>query len=120
MELLILLTILLGIGLTISLYFNYNLFKNFNTLEENYNELEKIGGEHEKFILSLRSKVLQSNSQLRQIDRSGSFESDDEVGFFFKELKEIISDISNYFDIREEAVSDELINVINQRTNTLQ
>ena len=30
------------------------------------------------------------NTQLKKIDSKGSFESDDEVGYFYKELKKII------------------------------
>jgi hypothetical protein len=38
----------------------------------------------------MRNRVLEMNSQIRLIDKRGTFESDDEVGFFFKELKNIL------------------------------
>lgn len=62
------------------------LFNNDKNLE-NANE----------FILQLQDRVIRHNTTIRQIDDRGSFESDDEVGFFFEELKKMIEDISNYF-----------------------
>ena len=39
----------------------------------------------------------ESNSKLKQIDRLGSFEADDETGFAFKELKDIYDDLNRGF-----------------------
>lgn len=58
--------------------------------------------ENQEFIFSIRNRVLSQRSYLRQLDRIGSFESDDEVGIFFKELKKIITDISVYLELEEE------------------
>ena len=38
------------------------------------------------------------NNQLKQIDNKGTFEADDEVGFFFTELKELNSILNNIFE----------------------
>ena len=40
------------------------------------------------------------------IDDSGHFESDDEVGFFFEELKQLGDELDQLFEITEE-VDDE-------------
>ena len=37
-----------------------------------------------------------ANKKLTEIDFKGSFESDDEVGFFFKELKNIQESINKF------------------------
>ena len=37
------------------------------------------------------------NDQLKKIDHEGTFEADDEVGFFFRELKELNSILNNLF-----------------------
>jgi len=34
------------------------------------------------------------NAELKKIDSKGSFESDDEVGYFYKELKRIIHQLN--------------------------
>lgn len=45
------------------------------------------------------SKVIEiSDKKLKEIDRKGTFHSDDEVGFFFTSLKEI-QDILNEFKV---------------------
>jgi hypothetical protein len=43
------------------------------------------------------------NSQIRAIDKRGSFESDDEVGFFFKELQNIVDRLNILFSIVNES-----------------
>jgi hypothetical protein len=96
MEILLILLFLLLIG---SLYGNINLYKK-------YSKLEEIAQENQDFILAIRNRVMSQRSYLKQIDKKGSFESDDEVGYFFKELKKIINDISLYFE-DEEIVDDE-------------
>lgn len=91
----IFLVIVLSLSLLTSLYVVYNLNKK-------YSELESIAMENQEFIFSIRNRVLSQRSYLRQLDRIGSFESDDEVGIFFKELKKIITDISVYLELEEE------------------
>jgi hypothetical protein len=41
------------------------------------------------------------------LDRRGAFESDDEIGFFFKELKKIVDDISKNFEMEEEEIDQD-------------
>ncbi len=49
------------------------------------------------FFQKLKSQISESNSKLKQIDRLGSFEADDETGFAFKELKDIYDDLHRGF-----------------------
>lgn len=86
--------------LIVSCYINYNLYKK-------YNSLEQISIQNEEFIIAIRNRVLSQQSYLRQLDNRGAFESDDEVGYFFKELKKIVNDISTYLDIEESEESSE-------------
>lgn len=97
MTLLIIFLVLLLGG---SVYAVYNLYKK-------YDALEKVAQENVDFILSLRSRVLSQQSYLKQLDRKGAFESDDEVGYFFKELKKIINDISFYLEVETEQSEEE-------------
>ena len=41
-----------------------------------------------------------SNEKIKKIDIKGSFEGDDEVGFFFKNIKQI-QEVLNYFNIKK-------------------
>ena len=44
---------------------------------------------------AVREKVLDVQVQLKEIDIKGSFEADDEVGFVFKEIQELVDDLTN-------------------------
>jgi hypothetical protein len=92
MEFLVVFLILLLLG---SGYVIYNLYKK-------YSQLESIAQENVDFIMSMRNRVLSQQSYLKQLDRKGAFESDDETGYFFKELKKIINDIAVYLDVEQE------------------
>ena len=53
---------------------------------------------YEEIILQINDKIEYVNSQLKLIDEKGTFEADDEVGFFFQELKEIGKLLDNLFE----------------------
>lgn len=77
----------------------YNLYQKYDKLETEYDTTVQRATESEEFILSIRNRVMSQRSYLKQLDNRGAFESDDEVGYFFKELKKIINDISVYFEM---------------------
>ena len=53
---------------------------------------------YEEIILQINDKIEYVNAQLKLIDEKGTFEADDEVGFFFQELKEIGLLLDNLFE----------------------
>ena len=87
----ILTIIILSIALLGSLFANYNLLKNFEQSEEYDENLESWVSEFSKTIANM-------NREIKKIDNKGSFESDDEVGYFYKELKRIINQINTLGD----------------------
>ena len=89
--------ILLSVLLTASVYVNINLYNKFDKLEEMAETSVDTLLENEKFLTELKNRVLSQQSYLRQLDRIGSFEADDETGYFFKEMKDIVNDIAVYF-----------------------
>lgn len=89
--------VLLSIILIVSVYVNINLLRKFDKLDEMAQNSVDILLENEKLLTSLKNRLLSQQSYLRQLDRIGAFEADDETGYFFKELKSIINDISLYF-----------------------
>ena len=89
--------IVLSVLLLSSIYVNINLYKKFDKLDEMAQESVDTLLENERFLTELKNRVLSQQSYLRQLDRIGSFEADDETGYFFKEMKDIINDIAIYF-----------------------
>lgn len=79
------------------------MYIKFDKLEEISSGLETTLSETNDFISSLKKRVMSQRSYLNQLDRRGAFESDDEVGYFFKELKKIIKDISIFLEDDEQA-----------------
>lgn len=89
--------VVLSILLVVSIYVNINLTKKFEKLEVMAEESVDALLENEKLLTTLKNRLLSQQSYLRQLDRIGAFEADDETGYFFKELKSIVNDISTYF-----------------------
>lgn len=82
--LVILITLLLGV----SVYANYNLVKRNEELEEQVAALQDVLDE-------VKDQVIDINTRLIEIDIRGSFEADDEVGFVFKEIKEMSAELTD-------------------------
>jgi uncharacterized protein HemX len=101
----ILAMIVLSICLGISIFVNVNLARKFEQLDEMAQNSVDALIENEKFLTELRNRIRSQQSYLRQLDRIGSFESDDETGYFFKEMKDIMNDIAVYFG--ENPIDDE-------------
>ena len=58
---------------------------------------------YEEIILQVNDKIEYVNQQLKLIDEKGTFEADDEVGFFFQELKEIGKLLDELFEEVDDA-----------------
>jgi len=59
--------------------------------------LEESNEQYAEWYLNFKKEIDTAASQLRQIDRKGSFEADDEIGFMFKEIKKIQGRLNEYF-----------------------
>ena len=57
--------------------------------------------EYENIILNINNTIETINRQLKLIDDKGSFEADDEVGFFFDELKQLGTQLEELFETEE-------------------
>ena len=58
--------------------------------------------EYENIILKINNTIETIKIQLKKIDDKGTFESDDEVGFFFTEIKQLSNDLENLFETEVE------------------
>ena len=57
---------------------------------------------YENIILNISNTVESIKLQLKVIDDKGTFESDDEVGFFFQEVKQLGKELDNLFETEVE------------------
>ena len=57
--------------------------------------------EYENIILNINNTIESINRQLKLIDDKGHFEADDEVGFFFDELKQLGNQLEELFETEE-------------------
>lgn len=89
--------VILSIVLAMSLFVNLNQLRKQESQSEYIEELESSNAEYYTFFTSLKTRVGESNSKLKQLDRLGSFEADDETGFVFKEMKDIFDDLNKGF-----------------------
>jgi len=83
------LNIILIISLCITLYGLYNLVRKNESLEE-------IIINREGFIRDIKYAIFTSSERLHEVDANGTFSTDDEVGFFFEDLKQISNDLNEY------------------------
>jgi len=70
-------------------------FTTFNLLMKN-EQAEDIIMSQDTFISKFMDTVNKADAKLKQIDHKGSFESDDEIGFFFKEVKNIQATLNEF------------------------
>jgi len=57
--------------------------------------------EYENIILNINNTIESITHQLKLIDDKGHFEADDEVGFFFDELKQLGEQLEELFETEE-------------------
>ena len=70
-----------------------------------YYSIKKIG-QYESIILNFNNRIEYIKQQLKLIDDKGHFEADDEVGFFFEEIKLLSSQLDDLFDPLDEVVDE--------------
>ena len=58
--------------------------------------------QYEDLILQIQQIITFATDKMKQVDSTGHFESDDEVGFFFEELKSIQLSLDGVFEQTEE------------------
>tara|TARA_R110000796_G_scaffold28881_1_gene78615 strand:+ start:565 stop:852 length:288 start_codon:yes stop_codon:yes gene_type:complete len=75
------------------------LYTTYNLLRKNENSEDIVVG-YLTYLDQISRIIEISDEKLKKIDIKGSFSSDDEVGFFFKQIKQI-QDILNEFKLKK-------------------
>ena len=89
--------IILSIVLAISILVNINQLRKQEAQSDYIEDLENSNTEYHTFFQQLKTKVGQANSEIRNADRLGAFESSDEIGASFGIIKEVIEDLNRGF-----------------------
>ena len=66
-----------------------------------YSSLRRIN-QYENLIVQFQQIIDFATDKMKQVDADGHYESDDETGFFFQQLKDIQLLLSNVFEPNEE------------------
>ena len=86
--------IVLSVILLVSLLVNINQLRKQEAQADYIEDLETSNTDYYNFIQSLKNKITEANSEIRNADRLGAFESSDEVGTSFKIIKEVMEDLN--------------------------
>jgi len=71
------------------------LFTTYNLLKKN-EKCEDVIKSYENYMINLSNTIEFSNKKLKEVDSKGTFDSDDEVGFFFQTLKYLQEQLNNF------------------------
>jgi len=86
--------IILSVILTASILVNINQLRKQEEQSEYIEDLENSNTNYYTFFRQLKTKVNQANSEIKNVDRLGAFESSDEIGTAFHTIKEVIEDLN--------------------------
>ncbi len=90
-------TILLLLVVCVLLYTTYNLLNKYEALEDEYDILYAEYEMSETQLSNMAGHIDNAIARMKEIDKIGSFEADDETGFIFKEMYQIVEDLEEYY-----------------------
>jgi hypothetical protein len=93
------LSIILGVLVVILGFTTFNLLKKTEKQEDMMVSQNEILVSYQVYLNKLSDIVELSDKKLKEIDHKGSFESDDEIGFFFQSVKQL-QETLNVFKIK--------------------
>jgi|TARA_R110000803_G_scaffold74737_2_gene138818 hypothetical protein len=74
------------------------VFTTFNLLRKNEKQEDILMG-YQTYLNKISDYIEDASKSLKEIDSKGTFESDDEIGFFFEQIKSIQS-VLNSFNVK--------------------
>lgn len=86
--------IIVSVLFIVSLLVNINQLRKQEQQTDYIDDLESSNTEYYTFVAELKLKINQANSEIRNADRLGAFESSDEVGTSFKLIREVMDDLN--------------------------
>jgi hypothetical protein len=98
--------VILSVLLLVSVFANVILLKKLEASESSIDEYEKHTADLYLWIMEFKKRIGDSYTRIKQLDTIGQYSSDDEVGFFFKELLDVSNQL-NYLIQEKETKEDE-------------
>jgi len=92
----IILTVILGLMVVILGYTTFNLLRKLEKQEDVINNQAEILASYLSYLNKISDIIEFSDKKLKEVDHKESFKSDDEVGFFFEEIKQIQSTLNQF------------------------
>jgi hypothetical protein len=92
----IILTVILSLMVVILGYTTFNLLRKLEKQEDVLNNQATILASYLSYLNKISDIIELSDKKLKDVDHKGSFASDDEVGFFFEEIKQIQSALNQF------------------------
>ena len=92
----IVLTVILGLMVVILGYTTFNLLRKLEKQEDVINNQAIILSSYLSYLNKISDIIEFSDKKLKEVDHKGSFKSDDEVGFFFEEIKQIQGTLNQF------------------------
>ena len=90
------LTVILGLMVVILGYTTFNLLRKLEKQEDAMNNQATILASYLSYLNKISDIIEFSDKKLKEVDHKESFKSDDEVGFFFEEIKQIQSTLNQF------------------------
>lgn len=84
----IIIAVLVAFSGTLS-YIIYNLLRKVEKYED-------VTTDQTGYLQRISNIIIESNKHIQNLDENGAFQSDDEVGFFFEQLKSIQEELNRY------------------------
>ena len=85
----IVLLCVMSVCLIISVYANINILKKYEKLEDKTTK-------YENYMLNLSNTIEFSDKKLKEIDSRELFKSDDEIAWFFSQIKYLQEQLNNF------------------------
>jgi hypothetical protein len=92
----IILTVILSLMVVILGYTTFNLLRKLEKQEDALNTQATILASYLSYLNKISDIIEFSDKKLKEVDHKESFKSDDEVGFFFEEIKQIQSALNQF------------------------
>jgi len=80
---------LLGLLLIVSMFAIHNLLVKVEKYED-------VVQDQVKYLNNISASIAEAKMHLQKLDESGTFQSDDEVGYFFKQLQNVQEELNRY------------------------